>query len=152
MEKQHGFTLLELLVAMVIFAMLAVAGWQVFDGVSKSRERAQAQADILADAQYGYLQLQQDMAQMVAYQSLNTVDAPTSITSDPAQETPPPPFLTLNNTRVEFIRFADPDPRYLSSPTLQRVAYEFVGEQLIRHQYISLDRNNRSEERRVGKD
>lgn len=140
--SQRGFTLLELLVAMVIFAMLAVAGWQVFDGVSKARERAQIQADILADMQYSYLQIQQDMAQLVAYQSLTAADVPTSPASDSAQQIAPMPFLTLNTTRVEFIRFADPDPRYRSSPTLQRVAYEFVGSQLIRHQYVSLDTSN----------
>ncbi|MGB5877815.1 MAG: prepilin-type N-terminal cleavage/methylation domain-containing protein, partial [Psychrobacter nivimaris] len=39
MRHQRGFTLLELMVAMAIFAMLAVAGWQVFDGVNRARER-----------------------------------------------------------------------------------------------------------------
>ncbi|MGB2082134.1 MAG: PulJ/GspJ family protein, partial [Psychrobacter sp.] len=44
MRHQRGFTLLELMVAMAIFAMLAVAGWQVFDGVNRARERAQFHA------------------------------------------------------------------------------------------------------------
>ena len=45
MRQQRGFTLLELMVAMAIFAMLAVAGWQVFDSVNRARERAQFHAD-----------------------------------------------------------------------------------------------------------
>ncbi|GAA0312417.1 type II secretion system minor pseudopilin GspJ [Psychrobacter aestuarii] len=142
MRQQRGFTLLELLVAMVIFSMLAVAGWQVFDGVSKARERAQVQADILAAVQYSHLQMQQDMAQLVPYPALTAEDTLTSSTPDPAKQIAPMPFLTLNTTRVEFIRFADPDPRYRSSPTLQRVAYAFEDNRLVRHQYVSLDTNN----------
>ena len=49
MKRQRGFTLLELMVAMAIFAMLAVAGWQVFDSVNRARERAQTHADNLAE-------------------------------------------------------------------------------------------------------
>ena len=69
MSAQRGFTLLELMVAMAIFAMLAVAGWQVFDSVNRARDRAQLQADNLAALQYAYLQLQQDMGQIIAYQA-----------------------------------------------------------------------------------
>ena len=52
MKSQRGFTLLELMVAMAIFAMLSVAGWQVFDSVNRARERAQFHADNLAVLQY----------------------------------------------------------------------------------------------------
>ena len=69
--SQRGFTLLELMVAMAIFAMLAVAGWQVFDSVNRARERAQFHADNLAVLQYAYLQLQQDMGQIIPYQAIN---------------------------------------------------------------------------------
>ena len=75
MKSNHGFTLLELMVAMAIFAMLAVAGWQVFDGVNRARERAQFHADNLAVLQYAYLQLQQDMNQMIPYQAVDTQGA-----------------------------------------------------------------------------
>ena len=57
---------------MAIFAMLAVAGWQVFDGVNRARERAQFHADNLAVLQYAYLQLQQDMGQIIPYQASTT--------------------------------------------------------------------------------
>ncbi|MDN5891639.1 MAG: prepilin-type N-terminal cleavage/methylation domain-containing protein, partial [Psychrobacter sp.] len=72
MKSSYGFTLLELMVAMAIFAMLAVAGWQVFDGVNRARERAQFHADNVAALQYAYLQLQQDMGQIIPYQAPNT--------------------------------------------------------------------------------
>lgn len=149
MRQQRGFTLLELMVAMAIFAMLAVAGWQVFDSVSRARERAQYHADQLAVLQYAYLQLQQDMGQVVAYQTpveqsanntSNTPNLNENNTSGNDNSTAPvaKPFMSLDSEHVSFIRFADPDPRYQSSPSLQRVEYLFVDQRLIRRQYSSI--------------
>lgn len=162
MKSNHGFTLLELMVAMAIFAMLAVAGWQVFDGVNRARERAQFHADYLAVLQYAYLQLQQDMNQMIPYQAVDTQGA-NSLTNNAStnnattnngannngsnnnasnsnQENAPAPepFMTLDGARISFVRFADPDPRYQSSASLQHIEYIFADEGLIRRQYTSL--------------
>lgn len=138
---QRGFTLLELMVAMAIFAVLAVAGWQVFDSVNRARERAQYHADQLAVLQYAYLQLQQDMGQIIAYQvpvlaSDNTNNSNDNSNNKPASVAEP--FMSLDSERVSFIRFADPDPRYQSSPSLQRIEYIFADQRLIRRQYNSL--------------
>ena len=142
MRQQRGFTLLELLLAMAIFAMLAVAGWQVFDSVSKSRERAQRHADDLAVLQYAYLQLQQDMGQVIAYQAneaSTTDDLINNSSTDPQTTLPPPqPFMSVDGESVSFVRFADPDPRYQSSASAQRIAYVFANDQLIRRQYHSI--------------
>ena len=152
MKSNHGFTLLELMVAMAIFAMLAVAGWQVFDGVNRARERAQFHADNLAVLQYAYLQLQQDMNQMIPYQAVDTQGANSSInnassnnaatnnTNNSNQENAPAPepFMSLDAERISFVRFADPDPRYQSSASLQHIEYIFADEGLIRRQYTSL--------------
>lgn len=162
MKSNHGFTLLELMVAMAIFAMLAVAGWQVFDGVNRARERAQFHADHLAVLQYAYLQLQQDMNQMIPYQAVDTQGA-NSLTNNAStnnattnngannngsnnnannsnQENAPAPepFMSLEGARISFVRFADPDPRYQSSASLQHIEYIFADEGLIRRQYTSL--------------
>ena len=144
MKQQRGFTLLELMVAMAIFAMLAVAGWQVFDGVNRARERAQFHADNLAVLQYAYLQLQQDMGQVIPYQAPVTQDNSvstnaTSNDSNQANIIEPEPFMSLDDEHVSFIRFADPDPRYQNSASLQRVEYIFADERLIRRQYTSID-------------
>lgn len=157
MKSNHGFTLLELMVAMAIFAMLAVAGWQVFDGVNRARERAQFHADNLAVLQYAYLQLQQDMNQMIPYQAVDTQGANSLINnvstnnaatnngsnnnaSNSNQENAPAPepFMSLEGARISFVRFADPDPRYQSSASLQHIEYIFADERLIRRQYTSL--------------
>jgi general secretion pathway protein J len=144
---QRGFTLLELMVAMAIFAMLAVAGWQVFDGVNRARERAQFHADNLAVLQYAYLQLQQDMAQVIPYQAPSTqnISAANSSAndstndSDQANKIAPEPFMSLDGEHVSFVRFADPDPRYQSSTSVQHIEYIFADERLIRRQYTSLE-------------
>ena len=157
MKSNHGFTLLELMVAMAIFAMLAVAGWQVFDGVNRARERAQFHADNLAVLQYAYLQLQQDMGQMIPYQAVDTQGANSLInnastnnaasnntgndnTNNSNQENAlaPEPFMSLDGARISFVRFADPDPRYQSSASVQHIEYIFADESLIRRQYNSL--------------
>ena len=151
MKLQRGFTLLELMVAMAIFAMLAVAGWQVFDSVNRARERAQFHADNLAVLQYAYLQLQQDMAQVIPYQAPSTQNnsTPTNSTNNSTSnsnqageqknEIAPEPFMRIDGEHVSFVRFADPDPRYQSSTSLQHIEYIFADERLIRRQYTSLE-------------
>lgn len=153
MRHQRGFTLLELMVAMAIFAMLAVASWQVFDGVNRARERAQFHADNLAVLQYAYLQLQQDMGQIIPYQTATTQSVSAanngisdstnannnSQSSEQINEIVPETFMSLDGDHVSFVRFADPDPRYQSSSSLQRIEYIFADERLIRRQYTSME-------------
>src|SRR5690606_23890675 len=137
---------------MAIFAMLAVAGWQVFDGVNRARERAQFHADNLAVLQYAYLQVQQDMNQMIPYQVVDTQGANSLINnastnnaannntnnSNQGNAPTPEPFMTLDGARISFVRFADPDPRYQNSAGVQHIEYIFADERLIRRQYNSL--------------
>ena len=146
---QHGFTLLELLIAMAIFAMLAVVGWQVFDGLNRAKERAQYHADQLSELQYAYLQIQQDMRQVVPYQAsgamAQTAEAEPLSASDTTGSQAnkafdsPKPIFTLDNNTVSFVRYADPDPRYQTSPTLIRVSYVFDNNQLLRQQFSDLN-------------
>ncbi|MGM8886387.1 type II secretion system minor pseudopilin GspJ [Psychrobacter sp. 1U2] len=158
MSAQRGFTLLELMVAMAIFAMLAVAGWQVFDSVNRARDRAQLQADHLAALQYAYLQLQQDMGQIIAYQvpsaqaanEINNND--TSNNTGDAAPLAPEPFMRLDGEQVSFVRFADPDPRYQSSPSLQHIEYIFADQRLIRRQYTHIENTSGSNSQNVSLD
>ena len=47
--------------------------------------------------------------------------------------------MSLDGEHVSFVRFADPDPRYQSSNSLQRIEYIFADERLIRRQYTSME-------------
>ena len=40
MNEQSGFTLLELVIAIAIFALLGLAGWRLFDGVVRTQQGA----------------------------------------------------------------------------------------------------------------
>ena len=153
---------------MVIFAALAISGWQVFDSVNRARERAQLQADNLAVLQYAYLQLQQDMGQVIAYQAASSQNSQVANNADNADNANnnnnnsnnnandtnnnnlaadeqaaamPEPFMSLSNEQVSFMRYADPDPRYQTSPSIQRVEYLLSDQRLIRRQYT----NNKNE-------
>lgn len=139
-SQQRGFTLLELMVAMTIFAVLAVAGWQVFDGLNRSKDRAQLQTTALSELQFAYLQIQKDMAQAIPYQldsggqGLND-----SAQSDQNKLATASNGFTLSADSISFVRFADPDPRYQSSPLLERVVYRVENNNLIRQKFSSLD-------------
>ena len=54
--SQQGFTLIELMIALEIFAMLALAGWQIMDSLTKSRERGYQHQKSLSQLDYAYLQ------------------------------------------------------------------------------------------------
>ena len=41
----HGFTLVELLVALGVMALMAILGWRGLDGLSRAQTAAQARSD-----------------------------------------------------------------------------------------------------------
>ena len=51
MHKRAGFTLVELLVAIAIFAVLSALGWKVFDYLIKVKERNAQHEQKLANLQ-----------------------------------------------------------------------------------------------------
>ncbi len=161
-KTQTGFTLIEVMVALAIFAMLSVVGWQVFDNLNRSKNRAKVHADALSDLQFAYLQLQNDINQITAWQTLPLAKP---LTEENAGDTSNQgsnlnnsnlnnqldnksiakitshyknvPFFELSSNQVAFIRYADPDPRYQSSSTLVKVAYTLEGNALVRHQSVA---------------
>lgn len=113
-----GFTLIELIVAMAIFAMLAAAGWKVFDGLMKTRERATLQAERLSNWQMTYGQMLRDMSQVTA-RPIQTAQGPQAALLSDGQ--------TLSFTRTGRI-----DPRIGQLDGLERVRYEVQNNELVR--------------------
>jgi len=60
MKYKRGFTLVELLVAIAIFAALSALGWKVFDYLIKVKERNSIHEQNLARLQEAYQQILRD--------------------------------------------------------------------------------------------
>ena len=141
--SQQGFTLIELMIALVIFAMLALAGWQIMDSLTKSRERGYQHQKSLSQLDYAYLQLSQDLAQTsnyVAVPILSETANDNDTTSDNSAAMTP--TFVLNASQISFIRFAAPDPRYQPSAMLAKIQYSVAGETLTKRRFYQLDDNN----------
>lgn len=139
--SQQGFTLIELMIALVIFAMLALAGWQIIDSLTKSRERGYQHQKSLSQLDYAYLQLSQDLAQTSNYVAVPILSATANNTASVNSAAMTPTFV-LNASQISFIRFAAPDPRYQSSPMLAKIQYSVAGETLTKQRFYQLDNNN----------
>lgn len=139
--SQQGFTLIELMIALVIFAMLALAGWQIMDSLTKSRERGYQHQKSLSQLDYAYLQLSQDLAQTSNYVAVPILSATDNNTASANSAAMTPTFV-LNASQMSFIRFAAPDPRYQPSPMLAKIQYSVAGETLTKRRFYQLDNNN----------
>ena len=140
-KSQQGFTLIELMIALVIFAMLALAGWQIMDSLTKSRERGYQHQKSLSQLDYAYLQLSQDLAQASNYVAVPILSATANDTTSENSAAMTPTFV-LNASQMSFIRFAAPDPRYQPSPMLAKIQYSLAGETLTKRRFYQLDDNN----------
>jgi general secretion pathway protein J len=60
----RGFTLVELLVAVAVLAIVAVLGWRGLDGIIRSRQALTEQMDQTRGLQLAFAQLQSDLEQL----------------------------------------------------------------------------------------
>jgi len=94
----RGFTLVELIIAVTILAMVAVLGWRGLDGIVRSRISLTAEMEQTRGMQLTFAQLQSDCAQ-IAPKSLMTTR----------------PYLLAEPGRLLMVRmvFADQQPTRL---------------------------------------
>jgi len=129
-DTQKGFTLLELLIASIIFAIMAIMAYgglaNVIDN-SKSSEKALKR---LQQIQQSVSVISRDFSQLV----------PRAIRDEYGNIQPA--FLAGTNidNLVEFTRGGRVNPANLLRSTLLRVAYQFDDEKLVRVQWPQLDR------------
>lgn len=64
MKRAHGFTLVELLVAITVLAIVAMMGWRGLDGIVRSREQLTRNMEQTRGIQLTFAQLQSDLEQI----------------------------------------------------------------------------------------
>ena len=135
-QKSQGFTLLELLVSMSIFATLGLGAYQMLQTVADSHERVRSSADAFTRLNLAYSIIQRDFNQF----------APRAVRDEYGEVLPTIDFENEDYI-IEFTRRGWRNPAGRQRSRLQRVAYslDFEEETLTRHFWEVLDRAEDSE-------
>jgi general secretion pathway protein J len=126
LHRCEGFTLLELLVALAIFGLVAVMAYGGLGTVLEQRAYTDASAQRLGALQKTYLVMQRDIEQAVAR----------AIRDEYGDEQPP-----LASAPVfQLTRGGWSNPAGRPRSSLQRVGYDLEEQQLVRYAWPVLDR------------
>lgn len=134
-RRPAGFTLLELLIAVAIFAILAVVAYSALSTVLSTRAHTDVQMKHLTQLQTAFTLMQRDIEQTVLRGVRdNFGDAE-------------PALLGSNDTGMvlELTRLGWRNPTGQPRSFMQRVAYEVKDHSLVRHFWTELDRTQDSE-------
>lgn len=133
--KQQGFTLLELLIASVIFAIMAIMAYGGLNNVIKNSESSKQALDRLKQVQQSVAVLNRDLSQII----------PRPIRDEFGNQQP---YINAENNidnLIEFTHGGQVNPAGLLRSTLQRVAYRFDEDKLVRLHWPQLDRTQEME-------
>lgn len=137
--KQQGFTLLELMIASIIFVIMAVMAYGGLDNVISNNQAAKQSLQRLQQIQQTVSILNRDFRQIVN----RPIRDEFGIRQD---------FLVAGNdidTVVEFTRGGRVNPGALIRSSLLRVAYQLDDETLVRLQWPHLDRTQEMEAKKT---
>lgn len=126
----RGFTLLELIVALAVFAVMSVAAYSGLRNVLFTQAALQVQQQRLADLQLAVYRLEQDISQAVAR----------SIRDEYGDPQPAMRGGDLIDNALVLTRSGWDNPLQQTRAHLQRVAYRLQGGRLLRQHWEVLDR------------
>ena len=135
-SRQHGFTLLEVLVAIAIFTFVGVMALSGYTQLQKQTEYQQLRLERIREIQRAVQTLAQDFTQL----------EPRAI-REPLGDQRLPALMAGEGIeyKVEFTRAGWSNTAGLPRPTLQRVAYRLDQDGLWRDYWRVLDRTQASE-------
>ena len=138
-KRQQGFTLLELLIASIIFAVMAVMAYGGLSNVMNASETSKTALLRLKQIQQTISILNRDFSQIVERSIRDEYGNPLT-------------FLTTKNdldNLVEFTRGGRKGPPVLLRSSLVRVAYRFDEDKLVRLYWPQLDRSPNMEPKKT---
>ena len=134
LRQQHaGFTLLELLVALAIFALLSVMSYAGLSTVLNANEILDTNMQRLTEVQRSITLLSRDIRQTINRTTRDTYGDPKSPLMGAS------PVDTLGIPQLELTRTGYANPLGTKRSFLQRVAYQLEDETLYRHSWRVLD-------------
>lgn len=133
-DRSTGFTLLELLVALAVFSMVALMAYSGLRSVLQSKQVTEQRAERLQHLQNAMLLLERDISQFV----------PRGIRDDYGDKQPALRSADYGSILLEFTHAGWRNPTGMARSTLQRVAYGIEEESLLRFSWAVLDRAQES--------
>jgi len=129
LRHHQGFTLLELLIAMVIFSFMTVMAYGALNNILTSNEVITAQEKKLKKLQRAMMIIDRDLHQIVSRPRQSGYNQPTQA------------FIAGqdNEGLIEFTRAGNPNPLGLIRSSLQRVQYDVQDKTLIRKSWNLVD-------------
>lgn len=136
-SAQQGFTLIELLVSLMIFSLLAAAGVLLLRGSVDTQAAVRAHLDALGDTQRGIATLDADLSQaMVRISRLREGTSAPAFFGRKAQQSEP---------LMQFVRGGWTNPGNQRHPSIQRVEYWWRDGKVERVSYPLVDGADASE-------
>ncbi|WP_316365335.1 type II secretion system minor pseudopilin GspJ [Candidatus Thiodiazotropha sp. CDECU1] len=131
----HGFTLLELLIAMMIFAILATFVYTGLKVVLDTEHQTSQYSQRISKLQLGLNLMQRDIEQLVAR----------PVRDEYGDQQPALKSGGISDILLELTRDGFSNPMQLPRSNLQRVGYTFEENTLYRLTWPTLDRSQESE-------